>query len=324
MATSHRRGASPVRDATRSCLRRPARRRGPDATPDQTLGGAWRHRRRRSRRLPIGESSISTNSDAALPSASPVRTCRSPGRPPVGSGTSGACLATNRIHVFAPPASNPAIAPWVSTYRTAAIHEHDVVQRPDGIRVTSRARTAFDLARWLGPDDLLSVIEQAMRTTARLDRARSRRGRGRLAVAATSVGERCTSASSPADSTAAPPNRIRRCGSARPSSDVVIVGISPPAPDRASGLRRGVRSISRCRGCGWAIEIDVHPTHDETVGAMSDRRRDRAASVDRVACAPRASDRLRRVVRSLGVGSRRSLPPARSESRGDERDERTA
>ena len=69
----------------------------------------------------------------------------------------------HRVHVVAPPASNPAIAPWVCTYRTAAIHDHDVVQRADGIRITTRARTAFDLSRWLGPDDLLSVIEQAIR-----------------------------------------------------------------------------------------------------------------------------------------------------------------
>ena len=67
-----------------------------------------------------------------------------------------------RVHVIAPPASHPAIARWVVPYRTAAIHPHDVVERPDGIRVTTRERTAFDLARHLDADDLLSVIEQAM------------------------------------------------------------------------------------------------------------------------------------------------------------------
>ncbi len=67
----------------------------------------------------------------------------------------------HRIHVLAPPASNPAIARWVVPFRTGARHDHDVVERDDGIRITTRARTAYDLARWLGPDDLLSVIEQA-------------------------------------------------------------------------------------------------------------------------------------------------------------------
>jgi predicted transcriptional regulator of viral defense system len=68
----------------------------------------------------------------------------------------------HRIHVISPPASNPSIAPWVVPYRTAAIRPSDVVHREDGIRVTTRARTAFDLTRWLGADDLLSVIEQTM------------------------------------------------------------------------------------------------------------------------------------------------------------------
>ncbi len=68
----------------------------------------------------------------------------------------------HRIHVLAPRASNPAIAQWVVPYRTDARHDVDVVQRSDGIRITSRARTAYDLARWLRPDDLLSVIEQVV------------------------------------------------------------------------------------------------------------------------------------------------------------------
>ena len=67
-----------------------------------------------------------------------------------------------RIHVIGPPVSQPAIAPWVVTYRTAAIRDEDVIARGDGIRVTTRARTAFDLARHLAPADLRSVIEQAM------------------------------------------------------------------------------------------------------------------------------------------------------------------
>ena len=51
-------------------------------------------------------------------------------------------------------------------YRTAAIHDHDVIDRGDGIRMTTPARTALDLARWLHGDDLLSVIEQTVRDDA--------------------------------------------------------------------------------------------------------------------------------------------------------------
>jgi very-short-patch-repair endonuclease len=28
----------------------------------------------------------------------------------------------------------------------------------------------------------------------------------------------------------------------------------------------------------WAIEIDIHPTHEETIGRLNDRRRDLAAA----------------------------------------------
>jgi very-short-patch-repair endonuclease len=68
-----------------------------------------------------------------------------------------------RIHALAPPASHPAIARWVVPYRTAAVHTGDVVRRPDGINVTSRARTALDLARFVSSTDLLSIIEQVIR-----------------------------------------------------------------------------------------------------------------------------------------------------------------
>ena len=67
------------------------------------------------------------------------------------------------MYVITPPAANPAIAPWVIPYRTAAIDlERDVIQRSDGIRLTSPARTALDLTRFLTADQLLSVIEQVM------------------------------------------------------------------------------------------------------------------------------------------------------------------
>ena len=68
-----------------------------------------------------------------------------------------------RIHVIAPPASHPASARWVVPYRTSAVHPCDVVRRSDGINVTSRARTALDLARFVSPTDLLSIIEQVIR-----------------------------------------------------------------------------------------------------------------------------------------------------------------
>ena len=70
--------------------------------------------------------------------------------------------ADRRIHVISPPASHPTSCDWVVPYRTSTIDSDDVFERPDGIRLTTRPRTAFDLARFVSPSDLRSIIEQAM------------------------------------------------------------------------------------------------------------------------------------------------------------------
>lgn len=180
-----------------------------------------------------------------------------------------------RIHVIAPRASNPAIARWVVPYRTDARHDHDLVERDDGIRVTSRTRTAFDLARWLGPDDLLSVIEQAAHD-----------GRMRddefLAVAADWISPRRPWAREFLQAL----DRRLPGGPAESHPEVRVAD--------ALG-RAGVRGLVRQHciqlpGHGdvrfdlavpelrWAIEVDLHPRHRETMGIASDTRRDRAAS----------------------------------------------
>lgn len=180
-----------------------------------------------------------------------------------------------RIHVLAPPAANPTRAGWVVPYRTAAIDlDRDVVERPDGILVTSRARTTLDLARWLGDLDLLSVIEQAMHDgshTVEEMRAvavdwRSPRRRWL---------ERYLSA-------------LRRVLPGRPaeSHDEVRLGAALAAAG-LTGLER--QYLVDLPGYGiarfdlavpdrrWAIEVDGFPTHRETAGRRQDRRRDRAA-----------------------------------------------
>ena len=181
----------------------------------------------------------------------------------------------NRIHVLGPPASNPSIAPWVSTYRTAAIHEHDVVQRPDGLRVTTRARTAFDLARWLGPDDLLSVIEQAMR-----DGALAEADLVEVAVDWLSPHRKWATMflrqlARRLDGGAADSHPEVRFGEALGRQG--IIGISRQHPVVLPGYGQAYFDLAVPR-LRLAIELDVHPTHVETAGAMSDRRRDRAAS----------------------------------------------
>lgn len=46
--------------------------------------------------------------------------------------------------------------------RTRNLPDTDLVRRPDGIVVVSPPRMAFDAARWLGADDLESLIEQGI------------------------------------------------------------------------------------------------------------------------------------------------------------------
>lgn len=182
--------------------------------------------------------------------------------------------ADRRIHVIAPPASNPAIAEWVVPYRTEAIHDHDIVERTDGIRLTTRARTAFDLTRWLGDDDLLSVIEQALHDGGLPEQHMWNTAADWLAPGRPWV------------------RRFVRQLDRRLSG---AAAESHPEVTVASALsERGVRGLQRqwkinLPGYGparfdlalpklrWAIEVDVHPTHRQTLGAASDHRRDLAA-----------------------------------------------
>jgi hypothetical protein len=179
-----------------------------------------------------------------------------------------------RVHVLAPPASNPAIAAWVRTYRTAAVHADDIIERSDGIRITTRARTAFDLARSLRSDDLLSVIEQAMHDggidewalrSVAVDWLSPRRPWVRAFLR--QLDRRLTGG-------AAESHPEVRVGAALAQSGVrgLVRQYELDIPDY--GPARFDLAVPSMR---WAIEIDVFPTHDETIGRLRDHRRDAAA-----------------------------------------------
>ena len=179
-----------------------------------------------------------------------------------------------RIHAIAPPASNPTIHTWVSPFRTATYDSRDVVDRDDGIRVLRRPRLALDLARFVGDDDLLSIIEQCMLDGRHDDETM-------LSVAAPWI--------SP------------RRGWVRRYYDALDRRISGPAAEShlevllGDELRaRGVRGLVRqhqitAPGHGvirfdlaipalrWAVEVDGFPTHREVVGRRADEQRDSAA-----------------------------------------------
>ncbi len=182
--------------------------------------------------------------------------------------------ADQRIHVLAPPASNPAIARWVVPYRTTARHDHDISQRDDGIRVTSRQRTALDLARWLGPDDLLSVIEQAAHD-GRLTDADFLE----VAVDWMSPGRPWVREFLQALDRRLPGGSAESHPEVRVANALASAGVFGLVRQHCVDLpgHGPVRFDLAVPHLRWAIEVDLHPSHRETMGIASDARRDRAA-----------------------------------------------
>ena len=212
-----------------------------------------------------------------------------------------------RVHILGPPGSHPTVESWEVPYRTRAFHPHDVIRREDGIAVSSRARTALDLARFVSSSDLLSIVEQVvndghvtddeLRAVA-IDWMSPRRPWIRQFLEVLD-------------------GRLR--GGAAESHGEVVLG---------DALREGgVRGLERqfridLPGYGparfdlavpdvrLAIEVDLHPTHFETNGRRRDAERDLAArrldwSVARVAASglgaglPATVRRLDREIRTL-------------------------
>ena len=180
----------------------------------------------------------------------------------------------HRIHVIAPPASNPAMVRWVAPYRTDALHAHDVIERNDGIRVTSRQRTALDLARCLGPDDLLSVIEQAAHD-GQLDNDQF------LAVASDWLSPQRPWARAflQALDRRLPGGPAESHPEVRVADALATAGVAGLVRQHridlpGHGEARFDLAIPELR---WAIEVDLHPRHRETIGIAADARRDRAA-----------------------------------------------
>jgi very-short-patch-repair endonuclease len=180
-----------------------------------------------------------------------------------------------RIHVLSPPSSNPARARWVVPYRTVALDRHlEVVERPDGIRVTTPARTAFDLTRHLPDDDLLSVIEQTIAE------------HGASAEDLYSLADRWMSRGRPWINSFVRQLDRRLPGGAAESDPEIRVGNAL----RARGVRglvrqhelvlpghRPARFDLAVPELQWAIEVDRHPAHEESAGVAGDERRDTAS-----------------------------------------------
>jgi len=184
----------------------------------------------------------------------------------------------HRVHVLARPASHPTTVPWVVPYRTADVHDRDIVQWSDGIRLTSRPRTAFDLARTLSPLDLRSVIEQAIADGHHT-------ADDMVAVAIDWLSPRRRWARTFLEQVE------RRVGGGGAESHHELLLAEALASAGVRGLVRRHRLVLPDYGPArfdlavpdlrWAIEVDVHPSHREPAGIASDAQRDRAArSID--------------------------------------------
>lgn len=179
-----------------------------------------------------------------------------------------------RVHVIVGPASQRSTDRWIVQYRTAAIHDEDRILRSDGIVVTSRARTALDLGRFVGRTAQLSIIEQVA-SEGRLTDVDLRR-----------VAVDWMSSQRPWVRMYLELLERRLQGGAADSHDEMRVG-DALATAGVRGLHRQ-HSID-LPGYGparfdlavvdleWAIEVDMFPTHRETEGRRADRARDVAA-----------------------------------------------
>jgi len=178
-----------------------------------------------------------------------------------------------RIHLLAPPGANPAVGRNVRTFRTRAFGNEDFEQRSDGLRITTPEQTSLDLARHLRSDALLSVIEQVMHETGTSDQ--------QLRALALPWLPRRRWVRKYLD---ALDRRI--IGPAAESNPEVVVGQMLDARSVTGLVRQFAVDLP---GYGharfdlavpeirWALEVDVFPSHLETVGAEADRRRDEAA-----------------------------------------------
>ncbi len=179
-----------------------------------------------------------------------------------------------RTHVIVDPRRQPSIEPWISPYRTKAIREDDIIERKDGIRITSRARTALDLARFVGDRDLLSIIEQAA-TDGKLTDSSLRdvaidfvsKHRPWLRRYLLQLDRRL-------DGGAAESHHETVLGDALAVAGVRPIARQFPVDLPGYGPARFDLAVPSMR---WAIEVDVFPTHAETDGRLRDMRRDEAA-----------------------------------------------
>jgi hypothetical protein len=166
------------------------------------------------------------------------------------------------------------LPPGVLHHRCPVMPASHVHERPDGIRVTSPARTVFDVTKHVSPTTLESIIEQGLRrsmfdiatlySVGRLLCGRGRAGSTQFAAVMTSR----PAWRRPADSH--PEIELRR------ALDAVGIHLQPQASLR---LHDGhvVHPDLGDPTVGFFIEIDDHEWHGGRLDATYDHQRDRLA-----------------------------------------------
>lgn len=221
-----------------------------------------------------------------------------------------------RIHLLAPRSSNPStVSAGVVTYHTNAIRPTDIIQRRDGIRVTSRARTAMDLGRTLATSAHRSVIEQAAHD-GRLTRADLMSVGLPFAAYRPWVVSYLETVMDRIEGNAESHAELRVGEALRTRG---VTNLVRQFPVSLSGRR--IRFDLAVPGVQWAIEVDVFPTHRESAGIVADAERDRLArsegwTIDRVSehdyelAFDRTIDRLANRYRALSPSPAAGSPPA--------------
>ncbi len=208
-----------------------------------------------------------------------VAACTRPGRLIIEGPTAGRIWGYRRmpvdglVYVIAPPASNPSVEPWLRPYRTAMIDPLHIVERSDGIRLTSPPRTVVDLSRHLSDDDLRSVIDQVesqgMGTAETM-----RRVAADLATPGRPWARRFLRVLEQRPGYGVPESHWE----SRVVAALIGRGIRDLRPQRwmdvpGWGPIRLDASVDRIR---WGVEVDVYPTHFTEQGGSNDRDRDLA------------------------------------------------
>jgi len=190
----------------------------------------------------------------------------------------------SKVQLCSPHGMHLAVPNWVQLRQSNRIEPHHVHTLPNGIRLASLPRLAFDLGADLSPFDLLSVMEQM------------RHERGLAVEDLFSIAGELCGPRRPGSETFAkalvlmhggppveshPELRVLR---ALQSRDIPVV---PQVDDLMLPNGRKVRIDMAVPRVRWAVEVDLHPTHFGVVGTSRDTQRDRQChlidwQVDRV------------------------------------------